>query len=145
MYCAQNYDLIHHFLWCPSFSLHPLLLPCYFSHSPPPPPLPFLFLSFSLFLHFCLFIFAWFSLNWSVLTTAAASAYCQQVSVTGTASLRAKGIAAQPPSHNHNHHLSTLCCGSCTLNLPFTESSSAKDYWKIKVSNAKFLKTCYVR
>lgn len=49
------------------------------------------------------------------------------------------------PCGHSPHYLPGAAAASCTLNLPFTAAPSAKDNWKIKVSNAKFLKTRNVR
>ena len=87
----------------------------------------------------------WFDLICSGLTTAS-SALSQQVAVTGTATSRVKGLAAQDPSETQPRFSSPFAVVvSCTLNLPFTEAPSAKDNWKIKVSNVKFFKTRSVR
>lgn len=95
--------------------------------------------------HFYLFGFIWFDLICSGLTTAS-SALGQQVAVTGTAIARVKGLAAQDPSETQPPFSSPFVVTvSCNLNLPFTEAPSAKDNWKIKVSNVKFFKTCHVR
>lgn len=92
-----------------------------------------------------LFGFIWFDLICSGLTTAS-SALGQQVAVTGTATSRVKGLAAQDPSETQPPFSSPFAVVvSCTLNLPFTEAPSAKDNWKIKVSNVKFFKTRSVR
>lgn len=101
---------------------------------PPSPflPLPHAHLSFPIAIFTCL---VWFDLLWSN--------YCclclRPASSCGTASLRAKGLAAQAPQ-NCNLHFPTLVLWQpvVLLNLPFTEAPSAKDYKKIKASNAKF-------
>lgn len=122
-------DVIHHSLLCPSLPLHYLHFPVFT-----------LCLSLSLKLSLP---FVCFCLVWSGLTTAA-SALSQQVAVTGIACARARAVAAQvPPSQPP---LSYSCAGQpVVLWVCPSQKLHQQDTWKIKASNATFLKTCYVR
>lgn len=142
MCCALNY-------WCyPSFSLVsfpssvPTSTPLFIlssSHSsylPLPSSLSPMLTSLSPLL----FLPVWFGLVWFDLLWSNYCCLClRPASSCGTASLRAKGLAAQAPQ-NCNLHFPTLVLWQpvVLLNLPFTEAPSAKDYKKIKASNAKF-------